>query len=119
MTNTKPRTKSQLAEFVAKKRQEANISSKDLSDASGLSPAYISRIERGDYENPSLPTLKALAHGLGLSLQMLLQEAGLLNLNQERPSFQLISQSLRHMGYSTTQAEDVIRYARYVKDTTG
>jgi HTH-type transcriptional regulator, competence development regulator len=114
MTTTQP-SQTELAKFVSKKRREAGISSKILAERSGLSPAYISRIEKGDYENPSLPTIKALAEGLGLSLQLFLQETGLLNNNKERPSYKLITQSLRHMGYSDTQAEDVVRYARYVK----
>jgi transcriptional regulator with XRE-family HTH domain len=115
MDTIKKNSQTNFAIFVAKKRQEAGLTSKELADRSGLSPAYISRIEKGDYSSPSIPTVKALAEGLGLSLLAFLQGAGLLN-NEERPGYKLISQSLRHMGYSDTQAEDVIRYARYVKD---
>lgn len=103
-----------LAHLVSSKRKEAGISAKQLAERSGLSPAYISRLEKGHYPSPSLPSIKALADGLGLSLQVFLQEAGLLN-NTERPSYKLITQSLRHMGYSDEQAENVVRYARYVK----
>lgn len=116
MQTAKPHsTLIQLADFVSQKRNEAGLTSKQLADKSGLSPAYISRIEKGDYENPSLPTMRALAEGLGLSLQNLLQEIGFLN-NESRPSFQLISQSLRQMGYSDKETEDVIRYARYLRE---
>jgi transcriptional regulator with XRE-family HTH domain len=104
-----------LAHLIASKRKEAGLTSKQLAERSGLSPAYISRLEKGDYPSPSLPSIKALADGLGLTLQAFLQEAGLLN-NAERPSYKLITQSLRHMGYSDEQAEDVVRYARYVKE---
>ena len=90
------------------------MTAKELAERSGLSTAYISRLEKGEYPSPSLPSIKALADGLGLTLQAFLQEAGLLN-NAERPSYKLITQSLRHMGYSDEQSEDVVRYARYVK----
>ena len=113
-TNAKPNS-TNLPHFVAEKRQEAGLTSKQLAERSGLSPAYISRIEKGDYESPSLPSLRALAEGLGLSLRDFLHGAGLLN-NDERPSYKLITQSLRHMGYSDKDAEDVVRYARYVKE---
>lgn len=106
-----------LADFVASKRKEAGLTSKQLAGLSGLSPAYISRLENGEYPSPSLPSIKALAEGLGLTLQAFLQGAGLIN-NTERPSFKLITQSLRSMGYSNTEAEDVIRYARYVRSQT-
>ena len=91
------------------------MTGKQLAERSGLSAAYISRLEKGEYPSPSLPSIKALADGLGLSLQAFLQEAGLIS-NAERPSYKLITQSLRHMGYSDNEAEDVVRYARYVRD---
>jgi len=116
MQNTKTSTSIiQLADYVSQKRNEAGLTSKQLADKSGLSPAYISRIEKGDYENPSLPTMRALAEGLGLSLHTFLQEIGFLN-NESRPSYQLISQSLRHLGHSDKETEDIIRYARYIRE---
>lgn len=115
MNTIMPTAKKPLGAFISKKRTEAGLTPSELSERSGLSPAYISRVENGDYASPSLTTIKALAEGLGLSVRVFLEEAGLLN-NEERPSYKLISQSLRHMGYSDTQAEDVIRYARYVKE---
>lgn len=114
MSDPNKSTKSNLAEFIVQKRKEAGLSSKDLAERAGLSPAYISRIENGDYKKLTIPTAKALAEGFGLTLHAFLQEAGLLN-NNDRPSYKLITQSLRHMGYSDKEAEEVIRYARYVK----
>ncbi len=104
-----------IADFITRKRKEAGITSKELAERAGLSPAFISRVENGEYKSLTLPTAKSLAEGLGLTLHAFLQEVGMLN-NEERPSYKLITQSLRHMGYSDKEAEDVIRYARYVKD---
>jgi len=118
MTNI-PSKPIDIAEIVVRRRQEAGITSKELAERANLSPAYISRIENGGYKNTSLslPTVKALAEGLGLSLRALLEEMGILH-NKEQPSYELITQSLRHMGYSDKDAEEVIRYARYVKGNT-
>lgn len=113
-TNT-PSSETKIAKLVTEKREQAGLSARELAERSGLSPAYISRLENGEYKSLSLPTVKALADGLGLTLRAFLEEAGLLN-NEERPSYKLITQSLRHLGYSDKEAEDVIRYARYVKE---
>ncbi len=113
-TNT-PSSETKIAKLVTQKREQAGLSARELAERSGLSPAYISRLENGEYKSLSLPTVKELADGLGLTLRAFLEEAGLLN-NEERPSYKLITQSLRHLGYSDKEAEDVIRYARYVKE---
>lgn len=104
-----------IAPIIVRKRHEAGLTAKQLAERSGLSTAFISRIESGDYKSMSLPTVKALAEGLGLSLHALLEAMNMLN-STERPSLKLISQSLRHLGYSNAQAEDVIRYARFIKE---
>ncbi len=115
MDTTTPSSETKIAQFIAEKREQAGLSARELAERSGLSPAYISRLENGEYKSLSLPTVKALADGLGLTLRAFLEEAGLLN-NEERPSYKLITQSLRHLGYSDKEAEDVIRYARYLKE---
>jgi transcriptional regulator with XRE-family HTH domain len=104
-----------ISQIIAQKRKEAKLTAKELAERSGLSAAFISRIESGDYESVSLPTVKALAEGLGLTLHALLEAMNLLN-HTERPSYKLISQSLRQLGYSDAEAVDVIRYARYLKE---
>ena len=115
MDTQTPSSETKIAQFIAEKRVQAGLSARELAERSGLSPAYISRLENGEYKSLSLPTVKALADGLGLTLRAFLEEAGLLN-NEERPSYKLITQSLRHLGYSDAEAEDVIRYARYRKE---
>jgi transcriptional regulator with XRE-family HTH domain len=45
---------------------------RDVSEASGISIAYLSDLERGKLVNPTLDTLTALAGALGVSLNELL-----------------------------------------------
>jgi transcriptional regulator with XRE-family HTH domain len=45
---------------------------RDVSEASGISIAYLSDLERGKLANPTLDTLTALAAALGVSLNELL-----------------------------------------------
>jgi transcriptional regulator with XRE-family HTH domain len=51
----------------------------DLSDESGLSRSYISRLEMGDIALPSSERLRALAAALGTTTDDLLQAAGFID----------------------------------------
>ncbi len=58
-----------LAENLIKARDIAGMTQKQLSEATGIYQADISKIERG-LANPSIFTLKRLADGLGLKLKI-------------------------------------------------
>lgn len=59
----------ELAENLMKARETANITQKQLAQATGIHQADISKIERG-LANPSLLTLKRLAKGMGMELHL-------------------------------------------------
>ncbi len=59
----------ELAENLIKAREIANMTQKQLSESTGIHQADISKIERG-LANPSLSTLKRLAKGMGMELQL-------------------------------------------------
>ena len=48
-------------------RQKKGLFQKELAKRSGLSPTYVSTLERG-VQNPSLMSLASLAKGLGCSM---------------------------------------------------
>ena len=50
-------------------RESAEITQKELAKKTGIDQANISKIERG-IANPSLSTLKRLAHGMGMQLKI-------------------------------------------------
>lgn len=54
---------------LTKARSEFGITQKKLSEITGIDQANISKIERG-ISNPSLSTLKKLAHGLGMQIKI-------------------------------------------------
>ena len=69
-----------LGDFVRRIRNEKGLSLSDVSKQSALlglpiSGSYINRIERNPKLRPTLDTLKALAHGLGVPLEELLAHA--------------------------------------------
>ncbi len=68
-----------LAKRIKELRQVADFTQQDLSQASGLSRSYISRLEMGDIALPSRDKVRALAAALDATLDDLLQAAGFLD----------------------------------------
>ncbi|MCK5060931.1 helix-turn-helix transcriptional regulator [Candidatus Parcubacteria bacterium] len=106
-----------IAEKIKNYRINIGISPSELSNISGLSLGYITKLEKGDYKTVSLKTSKMLANGLGISLKDFLEYIGYLeNKNDnDNPSLQMIMHALRGDVYSREQVEKIISYAKYVK----
>lgn len=65
--------------LIKKLRQKKNLSLTKLASLAGLSPSYLSRIERGERNIPHARILKRLAPHLDLTPEELLIAAGYLN----------------------------------------
>ena len=59
----------QLIKAVLKGREDQQLSQRQLSEKTGITQADISKIESGE-ANPTLETLKKLASGLGMNLNI-------------------------------------------------
>jgi transcriptional regulator with XRE-family HTH domain len=68
-----------LARRIRELRQVLGWTQQDLSDESGLSRSYISRLEMGDIALPSSERLRALAVALSTTTDDLLQAAGFID----------------------------------------
>jgi len=64
-----------LGMAIRARRQGLKLSQEDFADHIGMHRAYYSAIERGE-RNLTLVTLERVSTGLGVSLSMLLAEAG-------------------------------------------
>ena len=67
-----------FGEFIKTQRKLAKLSLRQLAAASEVSDAYLSQLERGLHA-PSIRVLKSLAEAFGMSPEMLLAQAGLLD----------------------------------------
>jgi transcriptional regulator with XRE-family HTH domain len=65
-----------LGSYIKEKRTEKSISARELSRRSGISQPYLSQLENGKNDNPSIEALKKLSKGLGVSYTQLLEMAG-------------------------------------------
>src|ERR1700732_1327333 len=63
-----------LGERVRRRRKQLGLTAKELAQTSGVSPSYISHLERGRQDRPSLEVLGAIAVALGVSTSELLGE---------------------------------------------
>lgn len=66
-----------LGAYIRAQRQLADMSLRQLAGLSKVSNAYLSQIERGLHQ-PSLKVLRAISEGLGVSVEQMLAQAGML-----------------------------------------
>ena len=69
-------TRETLGEFLRTQRRIAGLSLRQLADITSVSNAYLSQIERGKHK-PSIEVLRAVATGLNVSAETLLDQVGL------------------------------------------
>jgi len=104
-----------IANEIKNLRQRFGLTPSELAKGSGLSGAYISKLESGHYESLSLTTCKALAVGFGLSLRDFLENINFLDNNKNNPSSDLIGNAFRSNGYNKEEIEKIKEYAVMLK----
>lgn len=104
-----------IAHAVRSLRESLGISPAELAVKSSLSQAYISKLEDGQYQSPSLKTCRALAVGLGMTLRDFLDKIGVLDNSHNTTGPQLIGSALRSNGYNEEQVKELLKYADYIK----
>ena len=76
-----------FGEYLKHLRLKKGFTLKKLADLAGLSPSYLSRIERGERNIPNARFLNSLAEHLSLSSQEIMIAAGYLNKEPGKASF--------------------------------
>lgn len=107
-----------LPSVVREIRESLGMSSAELASKSKLSQAYISKLEDGQYQSPSLKTCRALAVGLGMTLRDFLDKIGVLDNSHNSTGPQLIGSALRSNGYNEDQVKMLLEYADFIKRNT-
>ena len=69
-------TRDTLGDFLRTQRRIAGLSLRQLADLTSVSNAYLSQIER-DKHQPSIEVLRAVARGLNVSAETILDQVGL------------------------------------------
>ncbi len=63
-----------LGERVAQRRRRLHLEQADVADRAGLSPAYVSRLERGRIIAPKITDLRSIARALDVTLDDLIND---------------------------------------------
>ena len=71
-----------FGQFIHAQRKLAKLSLRELSALTDVSNAYLSQLERG-LHTPSVRVVQSLANAFNLSVETLLENAGLLDLDEE------------------------------------
>lgn len=102
-----------IGDNIKKFRKENNLTQKELAYKSSLSRSYLADLERDRY-NPSLDSLKLIADSLGVSVSVLLDEDGNLELSIEKDETELkhsytIGQNIKNIRKSKGFSMDKIK----------
>jgi len=65
-----------IGQYVKYQRDKRQLSIAAVAAASGLTSAYISRLEQGDYDSPTVDSLQHLAQAFQMPLTALLAKSG-------------------------------------------
>ncbi len=106
----------QLGEFIRNQRRLAHLSLRQLAEVAKVSNPYLSQLERGLY-NPSAEVLKSIAKALGISSEVLFQQAGLLDPGAEPPTNRVEEAIRLDPHLSTEKKETLIRVYRDLAGT--
>jgi transcriptional regulator with XRE-family HTH domain len=103
-----------IAQKIKELREHFKLSQSEFARRTGLSLAYIMKLEEGVYQSLSLKSCKALADGFEMTLREFLDALGIIN-SDNRPSLQIIKHAFRNNGYTNDQIQEILRYAEFLK----
>ena len=97
-------------------REEQRLTQEQLAEQSGLTRGYISRLEAGNYadNSPSIRTLQKISEGLSISLEYLLNKAGITK-DDYIKNADLPTVLRAKYNFNSNQIKTVEQYVEYVK----
>ena len=74
-----------LARYVKYQRAKRHLTIAQLAEAADLTPSYISRLEQGDYDSPTLEVIDRLAQALQMPLLVFLAKSQIIEYEKDLP----------------------------------
>jgi transcriptional regulator with XRE-family HTH domain len=102
-----------LGNLLKDKRKAAGLSQSELATEIGLSRPYVSRLERGEYANPSPQALARIANRLNISLADLYAITGC-TLPGDLPGYTAYLHA-KHPGWAEEAIQDLTDYYQFIK----
>jgi transcriptional regulator with XRE-family HTH domain len=107
-----------LGKVLRDVRAVRGTSLRAVEDATGISNAYLSQLERGDAVRPAPDKLQALARFYGIPYEKLLREAGYLKSNDggvERDQTSAVQAALMSAKLSPEEEDAVVKYIQFLR----
>ncbi|MYU26267.1 helix-turn-helix transcriptional regulator [Streptomyces sp. SID8352] len=97
-----------LGEYLREQRRNAQLSLRQLADATGVSNPYLSQIERG-LRKPSAEVLQQVAKALRISAETLYVRAGILDAERDRDEVETRAVILADPGLNERQKQVLLQ----------
>ena len=105
----------QLASSLRELRQNAELSQNALAVKAGVSPAFIYKLEDGQFGTLSIDKVHALAKGLGMTFRDFLEAVGLLESTSTPKADLALASALRKRKLSAAQVNKVVSYVDFIE----
>ncbi len=93
-----------IAQAVRQLREQRRLTKAGLAARCGLAPSYLSRLESGDYNSPTVATLVTIAQGLEVDPRELLVLAGFVPDDMARARRQFAEESIARLAESAIRS---------------
>ena len=104
-----------IGTHIRKLRNNAELSQNILAERANVSPAFIYKLEAGEYGTLSIDKSRQLAKGLGMTFRDFLEAVGLLD-DTSTPKADLALQSaLRKRGLNDGQVKKIISFVDFIQ----
>lgn len=99
-----------IGEAIRARRKELKMTQKDLALSSKTSQGYISDLEKGNIDNPSLKKLELIAEVLGINLSKLFEASS----NETKNKINTIAAHLDGEELTEEELEELWEYAEFI-----
>ena len=104
-----------MGTYIRKLRTNAELSQNTLAERANVSPAFIYKLEAGEYGTLSIDKSRQLAKGRGMTFRDFLEAVGLLD-DTSTPKADLVLQSaLRKRGLNEGQVKKVVSFVDFIQ----
>lgn len=97
-------------------RQQSGLSQNALAERAGLSPAFIYKLEAGEYNTLSIDKSRDLAQGLGMTFRDFLEFVGFLEDTSTPKTDLALASALRKRKLSEAQVQKVVSFIEFIEE---
>ncbi len=104
-----------LGQKLKELRLNADLSQNALAEKAGLSPAFIYKLEAGEYNTLSIDKSRDIAEGLGMTFRDFLEAVGILEDSSTPKTDLALASALRKRKLSDSQVQKIVSFVEFVE----